>query len=99
MALIRDGVVLEHVPTSPSVALMKVRRSGCGSNAWAKCARSGQRHNSLLAGFGTFKRTETKPRKGRNPQTGEALNLPASARPAFTAGKAFKDNVKATYQK
>lgn len=50
------------------------------------------------AGFGTFKRTEVSARKGRNPQTGAELSLAASARPAFTAAKAFKDNVKENYQ-
>lgn len=49
------------------------------------------------AGFGTFKRTETAPRTGRNPQTGEPLDVPASARPTFSAGKGFKDAVKSRY--
>eukprot|EP00892_Ulva_mutabilis_P001839 jgi/Ulvmu1/11656/UM008_0060.1 len=50
-----------------------------------------------LSGFGTFKRTEMKARKGRNPQTGEPLDIAASARPAFTAAKNFKDAVKGEY--
>lgn len=54
-------------------------------------------HLVVIVGFGTFKRTETSARKGRNPQTGAELSLPASARPAFTAAKAFKDGVKETY--
>mmetsp|Transcript_22503 Transcript_22503/g.31313 ORF Transcript_22503/g.31313 Transcript_22503/m.31313 type:complete len:139 (-) Transcript_22503:259-675(-) len=48
-----------------------------------------------LFGFGTFECRERKARAGRNPQTGEALQIPASKAPAFSASKAFKDFVKA----
>jgi DNA-binding protein HU-beta len=50
-------------------------------------------------GFGSFKRTETGARTGRNPATGQPLDIKASARPAFTSGKGFKDMVKETYGK
>lgn len=52
-----------------------------------------------LRGFGTFKRVETAARAGRNPQTGESLQISASARPGFSAAKGFKDAVKDTYSK
>ena len=47
-----------------------------------------------LVGFGTFKVVERKARKGRNPQTGEEIDIKASKAPKFTAGKALKEAVK-----
>ena len=47
-----------------------------------------------LVGFGTFKVVERKARKGRNPQTGEEIDIKASKVPKFTAGKALKEAVK-----
>jgi DNA-binding protein HU-beta len=44
-----------------------------------------------LVGFGTFTRAKRKARTGRNPQTGEAIKIPASTVPKFRPGKAFKD--------
>ena len=46
-----------------------------------------------LVGFGTFEVRERAARTGKNPQTGEALEIPASKAPAFKAGKALKDAV------
>ena len=46
-----------------------------------------------LVGFGTFKVNKRKARKGRNPQTGEAIKIKASKVPKFVAGKALKDAV------
>lgn len=45
-------------------------------------------------GFGTFERRDRAARTGRNPQTNEIVNIPASSVPAFKPGKAFKDRVK-----
>jgi DNA-binding protein HU-beta len=47
-----------------------------------------------LVGFGTFSVTDRAARVGRNPQTGEALQIAASKGVKFKAGKAFKDAVK-----
>jgi len=47
-----------------------------------------------LVGFGTFRVSKRKARKGRNPQTGEAIKIPAKKVPVFKAGKNFKDAVK-----
>jgi DNA-binding protein HU-beta len=41
-----------------------------------------------LVGFGSFE-----PREGRNPKTGEAMEIPATKVPAFSAGKLFKEKV------
>lgn len=46
-----------------------------------------------LIGFGTFEVRERQARKGRNPQTGEEINIPAARVPAFKCGKALKDAV------
>ena len=47
-----------------------------------------------LIGFGNFEVRERAERKGRNPQTGEEITIPASKVPGFRAGKALKDAVK-----
>ena len=47
-----------------------------------------------LVGFGTFSVSKRKARKGRNPQTGETIKIPAAKVPKFTAGKGFKDAIK-----
>ena len=47
-----------------------------------------------LIGFGTFEVRERAARKGRNPQTGEEIEIAASKVPAFKPGKALKDAVK-----
>ena len=46
-----------------------------------------------IIGFGTFEVRARKARKGRNPQSGEALDIPAANLPVFTAGKALKEAV------
>ncbi len=48
-----------------------------------------------LVGFGTFEVSERAAREGRNPKTGEVMNIPASKTPKFKAGKALKDMVNA----
>jgi DNA-binding protein HU-beta len=46
-----------------------------------------------LAGFGTFVVRERAARNGRNPKTGETMQIKASKAPAFKASKALKDAV------
>ncbi|MFT8316864.1 MAG: HU family DNA-binding protein [Sporolactobacillus sp.] len=46
-----------------------------------------------LIGFGNFEVRERSARKGRNPQTGEEIEIKASKTPAFKPGKALKDAV------
>lgn len=46
-----------------------------------------------LVGFGTFKVTKRKARKGRNPQTGAELKIPARKVPAFRPGKSLREAV------
>ncbi|SIT66490.1 HU family DNA-binding protein [Edaphobacillus lindanitolerans] len=47
-----------------------------------------------LIGFGNFEVRERAARKGRNPQSGEEIEIAASKVPAFKPGKALKDAVK-----
>ena len=44
----------------------------------------------MLIGFGTFESRDRQARVGRNPSTGEPLQIPATTVPAFSAGKLFK---------
>ena len=46
-----------------------------------------------LVGFGTFETSERAARTGRNPQTGNVMEIAASKAPKFKAGKALKDAV------
>ena len=46
-----------------------------------------------LVGFGTFEVSERAAREGRNPQTGETMQIVASKSPKFKAGKALKDAI------
>ncbi|WEV71637.1 HU family DNA-binding protein [Lactobacillus sp. ESL0785] len=47
-----------------------------------------------IIGFGSFEVRQRAERKGRNPQTGKTLIIPATQVPAFKPGKALKDAVK-----
>jgi DNA-binding protein HU-beta len=47
-----------------------------------------------VRGFGTFKVLKRAARKGRNPQTGKEIKIPASKTVKFTVGKALKESLK-----
>lgn len=47
----------------------------------------------ILTGFGTFSVVNRKERTGRNPQTGEKVNIPASRVPKFSPAAAFKQEI------
>jgi DNA-binding protein HU-beta len=57
-----------------------------------KALRTGDKVN--ISGFGTFAVSERKARTGRNPKTGESIDIPASKSAKFKAGKALKDQLK-----
>lgn len=46
-----------------------------------------------LVGFGTFSVSDRRASEGRNPRTGERIQIPASKQPKFKAGKALKESV------
>ncbi|MCJ7540529.1 MAG: HU family DNA-binding protein [Desulfobacterales bacterium] len=64
----------------------------CVLSSIAKALENGD--SVSLVGFGTFKVAERKARKGRNPQTGEEIDIKASKVPKFVAGKTLKEAVK-----
>jgi DNA-binding protein HU-beta len=57
----------------------------------ADCVTEGKKVTFL--GFGSFEPRARAARVGRNPKTGEALEIKASVTPGFTASKSFKDKV------
>jgi DNA-binding protein HU-beta len=60
-------------------------------NAIQNALKAGQQVN--LVGFGSFMVTERAARTGRNPRTGEEINIPAAQLPKFKPGKGLKDAV------
>ncbi len=48
-----------------------------------------------LVGFGTFETSSRAAREGRNPQTGETMQIAACVAPKFKAGKGLKDALNA----
>ncbi|MGA7934368.1 MAG: HU family DNA-binding protein [Kovacikia sp.] len=46
-----------------------------------------------LVGFGSFEARDRKAREGRNPKSGETMQIAATTVPAFSAGKLFKETV------
>lgn len=46
-----------------------------------------------LVGFGSFEPRQRKAREGRNPKTGDKMEIPETTVPAFQAGKLFKEKV------
>lgn len=61
------------------------------TNAVAEALKSGD--SVSLVGFGSFVVKERPARTGRNPQTGEPIQIAAAKIPSFKAGKALKDSV------
>ena len=47
-----------------------------------------------FSGFGTFAVSDRKARKGRNPQTGATISIPATRVPVFRAGKNLKEAIR-----
>ena len=63
----------------------------CAFDAIAAALAEGEKVQ--LAGFGAFETKEREARTGRNPKTGEAIEISASRTPVFRAGKGLKDKV------
>tara|TARA_B110000977_G_C10956491_1_gene446812 strand:- start:186 stop:461 length:276 start_codon:yes stop_codon:yes gene_type:complete len=61
------------------------------TNSVTKALKDGD--NVTLVGFGTFQVKERSAREGRNPKTGETLQIKAATVPSFKAGKGLKDAV------
>ena len=52
-----------------------------------------KKEDVTIAGFGTFKVKVTKPRMGRNPKTGEQIQIPSKKKVAFKASKDLKESL------
>jgi len=64
-------------------------------NGVVEALKKGIKKDSIvqLIGFGSFNVKKRKPRKGRNPKTGEPLKIKASKTVVFRPGKSFKESV------
>lgn len=80
----RTGQTKKQVESTISVVLEQV----------IEAVSSGEK--VTLVGFGTFEPRERTAREGRNPKTGEKMNIPARRVPAFSSGKNFKEKVAGT---
>ena len=71
----------------------KAAEDALGSLLGAIKTSLGKGDSVSLVGFGTFGISNRAARKGRNPQTGAAIDIPARTVPTFKAGKGLKDAV------
>jgi DNA-binding protein HU-beta len=78
-------------PAEAGRALDAVFSPDAGKGVIAATLKSGGK--VTLAGFGTFETRHRKARTGRNPRTGEMIQIAARKSPAFKPGKTLKDEV------
>ena len=71
------GVIVDHVFGTAGLISQELRKG----------------NKVQITGFGNFEIRRRAPRRGRDPQTGESINIKASNVPAFRAGKGLKDLV------
>lgn len=82
--------LVEHLASE--VSLTKADCERVLDSAMEAIRKSVKKGNDVtLVGFGTFTKTRRKARKGRNPQTGDEIKVPARTVPKFRPGKAFRD--------
>ena len=74
--------------------MTKVNAAGAVDAVFDSITQALQGGNEVrLVGFGTFSVANRAATTGRNPRTGEAINIPASKQPKFKAGKGLKSAV------
>ena len=84
--------LIEYIAQTAEVSKMAAERAVDALVASVKTSlKKGEQ--VTLVGFGTFYVSERAARKGRNPRTGEAVDIKASRIPRFRAGKALKDAI------
>ncbi len=87
------GELIEKVASGASLSKADAARAiGATIGSITSTLKKGQ--SVTLVGFGTFKVSKRKARKGRNPRTGEVITIKAAKVPRFSAGKSLKDAVK-----
>ena len=88
--------LIEGMATSSGLSKADAKRAlDAFCETTTKALKKGDRIS--LVGFGSFTVSKRAARKGRNPQTGAAMHIPASKVPGFKAGKGLKDIVKNSY--
>lgn len=84
--------LIDHVATDAGVTKAQAKSIVEGVlNQIAEAARKGEEVN--LPGFGKFKVQDRPARKGRNPATGDTIQIAATKRVVFQPAKALKDAV------
>lgn len=84
--------LIEAVATTANLSKVDAARAvDAVVSSIAETLKSGDQ--VTIVGFGTFQVRGRAARTGRNPKTGEALEIAASKNPTFKAGKALKDAV------
>jgi integration host factor subunit beta len=84
--------LVDHV--AATVDLSKAQTDAVLAQCWQAIMAALQAGESVeLRGFGRFHLRHRQPRAGRNPRTGETVQIPAKAVPTFSAGKAFQAQV------
>ena len=82
--------LVEHMAKSAEIT--KAKASQALNGFIEAITQSLQEGNSVaLTGFGVFNTSDRKAREGRNPQTGEPMQIKASRVPRFKAGKGLKE--------
>jgi len=77
------------------IGLSKNQAAGCLSVLLDEITKSLSRGEEVvLTGFGKFKVAQRKEREGRNPKTGETIQISAKKAPVFKPGSVLKDAVK-----
>lgn len=82
--------LIEHIAHNADISKAAAARSLDATIAAVKSTLKKGGTVSLV-GFGTFSVNKRAARTGRNPRTGEAVEIKAAKVPKFTAGKALKD--------
>ena len=84
--------LIEHVAESADLSKADAARAvDAVIGSITKALKKGD--SVTVVGFGTFQVRERAARSGRNPKTGDTIQIGASKNPAFKAGKALKDAV------
>jgi DNA-binding protein HU-beta len=84
--------LIEHIAQSAEISRSAAERA---IDAMVAAVKSSLKKGGevTLVGFGTFYVAQRAARAGRNPRTGEALQIEAAKIPRFRAGKALKDAI------
>ena len=83
VAKIADGAKISKASADEAISVF--------TETVTKALKKGEK--LTLVGFGTFSAVKRKARKGRNPRTGEPIQIKAARAPKFTPGKILKEKI------